>query len=147
MRDPVLIWFLVGIGLMLLEFVAPGLVVFFFGVGALVVSLASYLGLVDSLFGQMLLFSVVSILSIFLLRTYVKSWFVGDSSDSDDEMRNEFVGKVVKVVREIPGGLEEGRVELKGADWKACSDKPHIVGDMVKVTARDGLVLTVKSAE
>ena len=132
---------------MLLEFVAPGLVVLFFGLGAWVVSLASYLGLVDSLFSQMLLFSIASMLSIFLLRKYVKDWFVGESSDEEDEMRHEFVGKVVKVVREIPGGVGLGRVELKGADWKACSDKPHVEGDMVKVIERDGLVLTVEAAE
>jgi len=36
---PELIWFLAGLLLLLLEFAAPGLIVFFFGVGACIVAI------------------------------------------------------------------------------------------------------------
>ncbi len=130
---------------MLLEFVAPGLVVLFFGIGAWVVSLAAAIGLVDSISSQMLLFSAASVLSLVLLRTFVKDWFVGDSSDEEDEMLHEFVGKVVKVIKAIPGGVDTGIVELKGADWRAYSDTPHAAGDLVLVTDREGLTLKVEA--
>lgn len=108
--------------------------------------MAASLGLVDSLSSQVLLFSVASILSLVLLRTYVKDWFVGDSSDEEDEMKAEFVGKVVKVIKAIPGGADTGIVELKGADWRAHSDVPHAIGEMVIVTEREGLTLKVEAA-
>ena len=130
---------------MLLEFILPSLVVIFFGLGAWVVSLAHYLGLVDTWQTQLLLFSVASLVSLFLLRKYLKNWFVGDSKAEDDEMRTEFIDKVVVVTADIPGGVAMGRVELKGADWKAYSDVAHKTGDMVKVIERDGLNLKVEA--
>ena len=66
-----------------------------------------------------------------------------DSKDEQGELDTEFIGKTVRVVQAIPGGSVRGKVELKGADWNAYSDQPHAEGDMVKVTERDGLNLTV----
>jgi len=117
MNDPTLIWFLIGIGLLLLEFTAPGLVIFFFGLGGLITSLA---------------------------HRFLKSWFLGNSENEKDEMRTEFIGKSVKVTMDIPEGAGLGKVELKGADWNAKSKHTHAKGDMVTVTERDGLTLTVE---
>ena len=145
MNDPVLIWFLLGIGLMLLELALPGLVLIFFGIAAWIVSLASYLGLVSGLSSQCMLFSIATLVSLALLRKYVKNWFVGESKDEEGELDTEFIGKVVRVTKAIPGGSSRGKIELKGAEWNAFSENPHAVGEMVKVTERDGLNLTVSS--
>ena len=145
MNDPVLIWFLAGIALMLLELALPGLIMIFFGIAAWVVSLACYLGLVSSIGAQSLLFTIATVVSIILLRKYVKTWFVGDSKDEEGELDTEFIGKVVRVTKAIPGGSSRGKVELKGADWNAFSDNPHAKGEMVRVIERDGLNLTVTS--
>ncbi len=145
MNDPVLIWFLAGAVLMLLEIALPGLILIFFGIAAWVVSLASYLGLVSGLSAQCMLFSITTILSLVLLRKYVKEWFVGNSKSEEGELDTEFIGKVVRVTMSIPGGPERGKVELKGADWNAYSEHPHAEGEMVKVIERDGLRLTVTS--
>jgi len=145
MNDPVLIWFLAGVALMLLELALPSLILIFFGIAAWVVSLASYLKLVDGISGQCILFSIATILSLLILRKYVKNWFVGESKDEVGELSTEFIGKVVKVTQAIPGGAERGKVELKGADWNARSATSHEVGSMVKVIDRDGLMLTVAS--
>ena len=147
MNDPVLIWFLAGIALMLLELALPGLILIFFGIAAWVVSLASYLGLVSGLSAQCLLFTIATILSLVLLRKYVKNWFVGDSKDEGGELATEFIGKVVRVTKAIPGGSSRGKVELKGAEWNAFSENPHAEGEMVKVIERDGLNLTVTSKQ
>ncbi len=144
MTDSTLIWFLVGIGLLLLEFVAPGLVILFFGIGGLITSLAHSLGFADSLQSQLLIFSIASIATLLLLRKYLKAWFVGDSENEPDEMETEFIGQTVKVVVAIPEGTSRGKVELKGADWNAKSKTTHAVGEMVTVIDRDGLTLTVE---
>ncbi len=144
MTDPKLIWFLIGAGLLLLEFAAPGLVVLFFGVGAIITSIACWLGLADSLTTQLMIFSIASLACLFSLRKYVQSWFVGDSEHEEDEMSTEFIHQKVTVVMAIPGGATRGKVELKGADWNATSATPHAVGDVVTVIARDGLNLVVE---
>ena len=144
MNDPTLIWFLIGIGLLLLEFTAPGLVIFFFGLGGLITALAHFLGIADSLQSQLFTFSIASIASLLLLRRFLKSWFWGNSENEKDEMRTEFIGKSVKVTMDIPEGAGLGKVELKGADWNAKSKHTHAKGDMVTVTERDGLTLTVE---
>jgi len=43
LSDPAVIWFLIGLGLLLLELVLPGLVILFFGAGAWVTALACVL--------------------------------------------------------------------------------------------------------
>lgn len=143
MNNPVIIWFVIGAVLMLLEFAVPGLVLIFFGIAAWVVSLAQYLGLIDGFTAQCLVFSVATILCLVLLRKYVKSWFVGESRDEDDEFQTEFIGQVVRVTHAIPSGPGRGKIELKGAEWNAFSETAHEVGEMVTVIGRDGLNLTV----
>jgi len=65
MNDPKLIWFLIGVGLLLLEFTAPGLVILFFGIGALITSISCWLGLAETMPVQVLIFSAASMLCIF----------------------------------------------------------------------------------
>ncbi len=144
MDDPKLIWFLIGAGLLLFEFTAPGLVILFFGVGALITSIACWLGMADTMQTQLLIFSIASLACLLTLRKYVQKWFVGDSESESAEMSTEFIEQVVKVVIAIPGGAARGKVELKGADWNATSTEPHAVGDMVTVIERDGLNLIVE---
>ena len=144
MNDPTLIWFLIGIGLLLLEFTAPGLVIFFFGLGGLITALVHFLGIADSLQSQLFTFSIASIASLLLLRRFLKSWFLGNSENEKDEMKTEFIGKSVKVTMDIPEGVGLGKVELKGADWNAKSNHTHAKGDMVTVIEREGLILTVE---
>ncbi len=143
MNDPVLIWFVVGAALIFLEFAAPGLILIFFGIAAWIVSIAKLLGLVGGITSQFWLFSIALLVCLFLVRRYVKKWFVGKSTIEGGELSTEFIGKIVKVTHAIPEGSDRGKVELKGAAWNAYSDTSHAEGEMVKVIKRDGLNLTV----
>ena len=68
---PELIWFIIGLVLLLLEFTAPGLILFFFGVGAWVVSIICFFfGIAINL--QLLIFLSSSILLLLLLRKRLK---------------------------------------------------------------------------
>lgn len=144
--NAVIFWFLLGLGLFLFEFTAPGLVLLFFGVGAWVAGMAAWLGLADSFTLQLTIFSVASVLFLITLRRYVKVWFVGDSAAEEDEFETEFLRQVVMVTRKIPQGNGQGKVELKGADWNAVSSDGSEIekGERVKVKSRDGLLLTVE---
>ena len=64
---PELIWVLLGISLILAEFVLPGLIVIFFGFGALVVGLLLWAGMPGEGSLPFIVFSGVSVGSLLLL--------------------------------------------------------------------------------
>lgn len=142
--DAKMIWFIAGLVMILLEFVAPGVVIVFFGVGAWVVAGGMWLGLLDSVPAQCLTFAISSLLLLFVLRRYVTSWFVGLTTSNEGNVEEEFVGKTVRVVRTIGGGEETGKVELKGAEWIARCEEELLPGRFATVVARDGLELIVR---
>ena len=67
LSDPAVIWFMVGLGLLLLELAIPGLVILFFGVGAWVTALVCALSDIN-LNLQILIFLIASLLRLVLLR-------------------------------------------------------------------------------
>ena len=136
-------WFIAGLILILLEFAAPGIVIVFFGVGAWIVAAGMWIGLIEAVPAQGFTFAISSLLLLFVLRRYVTSWFVGGSSSGGD-VEEEFVGKKVRVIHAIGGGEDTGKVELKGAEWRARCDTALESGSCATVIERDGLLLIVK---
>lgn len=141
MLDPAILWFVAGIILILLEFGAPGVVLCFFGAGAIVTSITTGLGLTDSIASQTLVFTLSSVGLLIGLRRWVKSWFVGDSNSSTDDVEDEFTGREAAVLSDFEKG--SGLVELKGARWNARSDSNLKKGDTVTITRREDLTLHV----
>ena len=144
--DPWLIWFLIGLALILSEFAIPGVILVFFGLGAWIVSGLVGIGLLDSLGVQIALFGAASVVLLFTLRRSFKSWFMGDVSDSTpsgSENRDEYLGKTATALSDIPAG-GRGKVEFKGAHWNAHATTALVTGDRATITALDGLTLTVE---
>jgi membrane protein implicated in regulation of membrane protease activity len=144
--SPTLIWFLVGLALVLVEFMAPGVILVFFGLGAWLVALTTTLGLTGTLGSQLLVFAITSLVLLFSLRKWVKTRFLGHISSEQDPVTNldEFTGTRVLVARDIVPGSVEGRVEFKGADWSAVSEVAISKGQMAEIVAVEGITLKVK---
>jgi inner membrane protein len=140
-----LMWFICGAVLVLLEFVIPGVVLVFFGLGAWIVALTTFIGLTKGTTSQLLVFSGASVLLLFVLRRYVRSRFSGFISEnqSPDENLDEFTGRSVLVLEEIGPG-KPGKVEFKGAPWRAESQDPLKEGESGLIEKIDGLTLTIK---
>jgi len=116
---PELIWFLIGVLLLLAEFAIPGLIVLFFGIGAWIV--AGVCLLTDiSLNVQLGIFIGASVLSLVLLRSWLKGMFVGHVKAKQDltEDLQEFIGERV-VVQEAISPKLAGKVEVHGTNWSA----------------------------
>jgi membrane protein implicated in regulation of membrane protease activity len=143
--NPIVIWFLLGLALILVEFMLPGIILVFFGCGAWLVALTTWLGLTNSLWSQLLLFAISSILLLFSLRHWVRSRFLGFMSDEQDPAvdLDEFTGREVPVLVSIEPGSREGRVEFKGAEWKAVADTTIAKGQLARILAIDGITLKV----
>jgi membrane protein implicated in regulation of membrane protease activity len=142
---PSVTWFLIGVVLLIIELSLPSLVLLFFGIGAWVTSLVCYLGFTNNSTGaQLLVFSIVSVLSLVLLRNKLKHVFFGEESNADKNVREDFVGEHATVISAIePNNV--GRVEVHGSQWKAIADEPIAVGQATKVIAKENLTLKVKS--
>ena len=143
--SPAQIWFLVGLVLVLGEFVTPGVILVFIGIGAWMASLTTWLGWTGSLASQMMVFAIASLMLLVGLRRLFKPWLMGFSKTNPDTTRDldEFIGKPVRVVSALAAGVR-GKVEFKGASWTAESDDSLEPGDTAIVTGLEGLCLKVK---
>ncbi len=117
--DPEVIWFLIGVGLLLLELVVPGLIFVFFGVGAWVTA-AVLLGIDLSINSQLLLFSLTSVGSLLLLRKSIRKKYMDVSINGVEDIENGFIGSQAVSLTEIEPG-KDGKVEFNGSQWEACS--------------------------
>jgi len=137
------IWFIIGFALFLLEFVLPGLILFFFAVGAWIVAILSlFFDLSINL--QLIIFLVSSVLTILLFRKWVKKiiWTRKHSSEIEDE----FLGRTGKAETYISPG-KNGKVDFKGTSWDARSEDIIEPGENVTIIGNDSILLIVKSTK
>ena len=141
---PELIWFLVGILLLVLEFMMPGLIIAFFGFGACVVALVCLLTDI-SLNAQLLIFIGSSVLSLVCLRKWLRGIFLGHTSSRQNlkEDIKEFAGQKVVVKEKIMPNIG-GKVEFNGTNWQAQADEEIAAGAIVEIIGKDNLTLKVK---
>ena len=137
------IWFLIGFLCFLLEFVIPGLILFFFAVGAWIVAILS-LFIDMTLNMQLVVFLGSSILTILLFRKWVRKiiWTKKQSTELEDE----FLGKTGKAVTFIGPG-QNGKVDFKGTTWDARSGDSIEKGEDVIIIGNDSILLIVKSTK
>lgn len=140
--QPELIWFVIGLVFLLLEFSMPGFVLLFFGIGSWTVSLLCLI-LPISLNTQLLLFMIISVASILLLRQWLQKTFKGVfSSKAAPEDIDQIIGKTVRVTKEIRPGIR-GKVEFQGSSWDAEADQIIPPDSMAVITGKENIVLNV----
>ncbi len=66
------IWLIVGLIMLLAELISVLLVFVFFAIGALLTALLASIGLLSSVETQIIAFSVISLVSLFILRKHAK---------------------------------------------------------------------------
>lgn len=143
-QNPAVIWFAIGLILLVAELLMPGLIILFFGVGAWVTALA-YLFLDVSLNSQLVIFMTSSIISLALLRRFL----VKDKNPSapflnNNELNQEFIGHTCTVSETIIPGPVGGRVQFRGTHWKALSDFSLSPGQTARIISKDSIVLKVE---
>ncbi len=141
--QPEFVWLAVGVILLISEFIMPGFVIFFFGLGACLVGAACWLWDL-SLNRQLLMFLVSSLFLLVALRSWIKNVFLGHVSQTngEEDRRKEFIGKRAVVVKAIRPAFT-GKVELHGTEWDAQSPEAIPEGTVVKVVGLENLTLNV----
>ena len=137
-------WIVLGLALMVAEIATPGgFYLIFFGIAAVAIGALAGLALAGPEWMQLLLFSVLSILSLLLFRNRLLKVF---QADPQQPSIDELVGEVGVATEDLaPGSI--GRVELRGAAWTARNRGAVALtrGTRVRVIGVDGLTLFVES--
>ena len=138
-----LIWLVVGFALIFAEFVLTSFIVIFFGLAAVLVAIALWLGLPGGA-TPFLMFSVLALAMLFGLRSRFQDWFMGDVAGAD--LDDDFVGREATVTAgfsaDEPG---RGKISFRGAAWDARSDAGELAIDShVRIVSRHGTVMNVE---
>ena len=114
---PEIFWFILGLGLFLLELVMPGFIIFFFGLGAWITALVCLTGNPGTNL-QIIIFALSSAVLLVALRRIIQKKFLSSNSTSSDNVEDEFTGKEALAKVDF-GGIKKGKVEFKGTTWTA----------------------------
>ena len=139
---PELVWFLLGLVLFLLELVIPGFFIFFFGLGAWVTALICLIG-EPSTDLQIIIFAVVSVLSLVALRKMIQKKFFYHDENLSDKVEDEFTGKDATAIEDF-SSENTGKVEFKGTSWKAESSTQIKAGQTVIIKSKEDFKLKVE---
>jgi membrane protein implicated in regulation of membrane protease activity len=142
--EPQWIWLIVGLLLILSEFVLPGLLMIFFGLGACIVSgICFYTEISVNI--QLGVFLATSVVSLLFLRKYLKSLFLGHVTDTQSTSENlaGFLGQKAIVKQTIIEKIG-GKIEFHGTNWHAEAEYEIAEGTPVEIIGKDSLTLKVK---
>ena len=139
------LWLGSGIFLMAIEFLVPGLVMVFVGLGALTVALGMHLGYIDEIVQQFITFFISSIIYLLTLRFLVLRFVPTVTRKENIDEDEEVMGSIVEIVADINSG-EFGRVEHSGSSWQARAegDQTILKGEQVKIIGRDNITWIVQ---
>lgn len=139
--DPV-IWGAIGFLLIIADVVTTTFIMVFFGLGALITAVTTWLGLTPSISGQLVVFSLVSLVTMALFRKTAHKLF---GKRKANEGYTEYVGEKATVTEKIPQG-GEGRIRHRGTEWIAFSDAAGDIqaGAIVRIKQVDGIKLKVE---
>lgn len=139
-------WVVMGLLLILSEWFIPSFIVFFFGLGALVVAFLTAVGLVSSLPVQLALLPIVGVTLLLLLRKHCQRWMKGSVSDGGDTDHDDtsLIGQRAVVQSDFSQG--HGTVLLNGSRWQARSEDLLVEGDAAIVVGHKSITLTVIKA-
>lgn len=136
-------WALLGLVLLGAEFIVPGFIIFFFGLGGLLNGGLLFLfpALRPRLPLQIILWLSMSGFSLFTLRRYFakifKGTIIGEKGDSD------MAGDRAVVVEEITP-QRGGRIKFQGTTWNAVSFTENLKeGETVEILKKEDLTFYV----
>lgn len=137
------VWLIAMIALLIFEACVPGLVSIWFALGAFAAMLSALLG--APLWLQITWFAVVSIVTLWLTRPFVKKYVNSRTVPTNLDM---VIGQECLVTEDIDNHAGTGAVTVGGKIWTARMDKPDRSarrGDIVRAVRIEGVKLIVEN--
>ncbi len=134
-------WLVLGIVLVVLEVLSPGVYFLWLGIAAIVVGGILY-GLPDMTWQmQLVLFAVFSVVSIALARILLQRHPIESDEPALNRRGEQYIGRVLTLSEPIENGV--GRVKVDDTIWRVEGpDCP--AGTRVRVVGVDGVVFQVE---
>jgi len=135
-------WLILGVVLFILEILAPGAIVMWFGFGAMLTGLVLWLFPSMGIAWQLLIFGATSGLSLYAWR---QSGFFRGPVSTEPELNNRLLSQVgKKYVLSEPIVQGSGSVRVGDSTWRVRGqDLP--AGTQVEVVGVDGIILLVEA--
>jgi membrane protein implicated in regulation of membrane protease activity len=145
MLKPEIVWLVAGIILVFLELAIPGVILVFFGAGAILTALLTWIGVLPTTIAQLICFCATSLILLFALRRTLSRHFRGEVRRGGryDDTR-EYLGKTARVTCRIIPGSTDGRIDFEGTEWKAVADEEIGEGSSVEILEKDNITFKVR---
>lgn len=139
------LWLGFGLFCIITEFLLPGLVMVFIGLGSLTVVLGIHLGYVDGLYSQFITFFISSVIYLITLRFLILHFVPTNTHKEDIDEDRQAVGTVVEVIENISAG-KLGRIQYSESTWQAKTEDQSAIlkGEKATIVGRDNITWIVK---
>jgi membrane protein implicated in regulation of membrane protease activity len=136
-------WILFGLALLAMEIMVPsGFYVLFFGLAALCVGTGVGLGLIESVWLEWVLFSVLAVITLLIFRGQLLARIRSQQRAQHDV--DNLLGEIAISLEDLPPRTT-GKAELRGTTWtvRNAGEEILMAGQRGRVVRVDGLTLWV----
>jgi len=138
------VWAVIAVVCLILELSSGDFFIICFSIGAVFALISAVLGL--SIYWQILVFAVFSLLSVVFVRPVALRWLHKNEPNRATNA-DALIGRTGRVTEAIAKG-GNGYVQIDGDQWKAVSTGDDIaVGTTVRVIDRQSTIVTVVKSE
>lgn len=140
-----LAWLLVSLLCLVLELTNGDFFIICFAIGGTAVTILA--AFCDSFTAQVILFAVVSALSIFFIRPFALK-YLHKNKEQRVSNADAIIGRIGRITERIEPN-EYGRVKIDGDYWKAQANNNTAIeeGTQVRIVKLDSIIVTVEIAE
>ncbi|MCL2155817.1 MAG: NfeD family protein [Leptospirales bacterium] len=140
-----IMWFALGLFLIAVEIIAPGFVIFWFGLSGIITALFSFTGIIQNELYLWILFFWSSTVFLILWFGLLKKYFNPQKDDERDPTLINLSGKCTSHIEKgRPGEVELYESYHGLTKWKAESSETILEGEEIHVVEASGIKLIVK---
>jgi hypothetical protein len=134
-------WWILGVALVIIEMLVPSFFALWLGIAAFLSGLA-LLVMPDLAWQyQMLIFSLVSVISVLMWRHYYVKHPIESDQPHLNQRGHQYIGRIVTLSEAIVDG--QGRIRVDDSMWKVVGPDCE-AGTRVKITEIDNVIFTVE---
>ncbi|MEY3287768.1 MAG: hypothetical protein RLZZ419_10 [Pseudomonadota bacterium] len=137
-------WWVIALVFLVVEILAPGFFFLWMAISGFVTGTLVLLIPVISMDVQVLIFSLLSVISIILWKFYGKKYSITSDHPLLNKRGNQYIGRVFSLYEPIKNG--EGKIKVDDSIWKVHGEDCDIT-TRVKVIAVRGTIFEVEKLE